>query len=108
MRINQTVQRANGGEPFAGRLLRSWALEAGFSSVDSSASIWCFASEDDRRWWGELWSARVRESDFARHARDRQVATEDQLAVAADAWIEWSRTPSGWYAMPHGEIIARR
>lgn len=108
MRINQTVQRANGGEPFAGRLLRAWALEAGFASVESSASVWCFASDEERRWWGELWSVRVRESDFGRHARDHDVATEQQLASAADAWREWASTPSGWYAMPHGEIVARR
>jgi hypothetical protein len=100
------VQRANGGEPFAGRLLRSWALEAGFAHVESSASIWCFASDEDRRWWGESWSVRVTESDFARHARDKGIADDAVLAEISAAWLEWSRHANGWYGMPHGEIVA--
>jgi SAM-dependent methyltransferase len=107
MRVNQAVQRANHGEPFAGRLLRTWALEAGFLDVRSSASIWCFASDDDRRWWGESWSVRVTDSDFGRHAVDHGVATSAELESIARAWIEWSQAPSGWYGMPHGEIVAR-
>lgn len=107
MRVNQAVQRANHGEPYAGRLLRGWALEAGFEEVSSSASIWCFASEDDRRWWGESWSVRVVDSDFARHALDHGIASRAELHEIAAAWLEWVRTPSGWYGMPHGEIVAR-
>ncbi|MDN4615132.1 class I SAM-dependent methyltransferase [Leifsonia sp. F6_8S_P_1B] len=106
MRVNQAVQRANGGEPFAGRLLRSWALEAGFARVDSSASIWCFASDEERRWWGESWSVRVTESDFGRHARDEGIADDAALAEISAAWLEWSRHANGWYGMPHGEIVA--
>lgn len=107
MRVNQAVQRGNRGEPFAGRLLRSWALEAGFAEVSSSASIWCFASDEDRRWWGESWSVRVLDSDFARHALDQGIASSDELASISAAWLEWAQTPSGWYGMPHGEIVAR-
>lgn len=108
MRINQEVQRRNGGEPFAGRLLRGWALEAGFADVTSSASIWCFASAEERRWWGESWSIRVRESDFGRHALDAGIAGEEELAAIAEAWLDWSRRADAWYGMPHGEIVARR
>ncbi|MGO4594010.1 class I SAM-dependent methyltransferase [Leifsonia sp. 2TAF2] len=108
MRVNQAVQRANGGEPFAGRLLRGWALDAGFDEVHSSASVWCFASTEERQWWGDSWSVRVTESDFGRHSKDAGIASDVDLASIAEAWREWTRTPSGWYAMPHGEIIARR
>jgi ubiquinone/menaquinone biosynthesis C-methylase UbiE len=106
MRINQAVQRYNGGEPFAGRYLKRWALQAGFDSIDSSASIWCFASDDERSWWGESWSVRATESDFGRHALDARIADEAVLRSVAAAWLEWSMSNDGWYAMPHGEIIA--
>jgi SAM-dependent methyltransferase len=106
MRINQAVQRANGGEPFAGRLLRAWAIEAGFDRVDSSASTWCFASEDEREWWGESWSIRVTESDFGRYAREFGLADDAALSDVSESWLEWSRRSDGWYGMPHGEIVA--
>ncbi|WP_295120875.1 methyltransferase domain-containing protein [uncultured Leifsonia sp.] len=107
MRIMQAVQSGNGGEPFAGRMLRSWALEAGFTDVTSSASVWCFASDEERSWWGGLWSERVTSSDWGSHALEAGLADEGLLSLISEAWLEWSRDPSGWYAMPHGEVIAR-
>jgi SAM-dependent methyltransferase len=107
MRITCAVQRANGGEPFAGRMLRSWAQEAGFAEVSSSASIWCFASDEERAWWGELWSVRVTESDWGAHAREAGLADDAVLQRISTAWLEWSRDPAGWFGMPHGEIVAR-
>src|SRR5699024_8067288 len=56
METYQKVARANGGEPNAGRSLKSWAMEAGLSVVSSTASIWCFTTESDRAWWGESWA----------------------------------------------------
>lgn len=108
MRIMQEVQRGNGGEPFAGRMLRSWAFEAGFADVTSSASVWCFSSDQERTWWGELWSERVTRSDWGTHALDAGLADEGLLARISEAWLTWSRDRAGWYAMPHGEIVARR
>lgn len=107
MRITMEVQRGNGGEPFAGRYLRTWALEAGFVDVTSSASVWCFASDEERRWWGELWSERVTESDWGAQAREAGVADAATLATVSRAWLEWAADASGWYGMPHGEIVAR-
>jgi 2-polyprenyl-3-methyl-5-hydroxy-6-metoxy-1,4-benzoquinol methylase len=106
MRINQAVQRYNGGEPFAGRLLKAWALQAGFERVDGSASIWCFASDEERAWWGDSWSVRARESDFATYALDAGLADRADLEAVSAAWLEWAASSQGWYAMPHGEIIA--
>jgi SAM-dependent methyltransferase len=106
MRVNQAVQRSNGGDPLAGRRLKGWALRAGFSRVDSSASIWCFASDEERAWWGESWSVRAVESDFGRHAREGGFADERALDDISAAWLEWAASEDGWYAMPHGEIIA--
>ncbi len=106
MRISQGVQRANGGDPFAGRNLKGWALEAGFDDVTSSASVWCFASDAEREWWGDSWSVRTLESDFAAHAIETGLADLAVLREISSAWLEWVAAPEGWYAMVHGEIIA--
>src|SRR6478752_1968958 len=46
------VARSNDAEPDAGRRLLAWAHEAGFTDVDATASVWCFATPEDRAWWG--------------------------------------------------------
>lgn len=107
MRIYQQVHRGSGGEPNAGRRLKSWALEAGFAELASSASIWCFETDADRQWWGKAWAARAVESDFAAHALERSVATRPELEAIGQAWRQWAASEDGWYAMPHGEVIAR-
>ena len=107
MRVYREVHYWNGGEPDAGRSLKAWALAAGFASVTSSASVWCFASDAEREWWGESWAVRVTESAFAAHAIEADVAELADLKRMAAAWREWVHEPSGWFGMPHGEILAR-
>jgi len=107
LRVYREVHYWNGGDPDAGRSLKSWAREAGFPSVISSASVWCFASDAEREWWGGSWATRVTESTFAAHAIEAGVVELADLKRMAAAWREWVRDPDGWFAIPHGEIIAR-
>lgn len=106
MRVYQELARSNGGEPNGGRFLKSWALEAGFSRVHSSASIWCFSEPEERQWWGGTWAERVTESNWGTDAIAAGIATEAEVAEIAEAWNAWVADEAGWYAMPHGEIIA--
>jgi ubiquinone/menaquinone biosynthesis C-methylase UbiE len=103
--LYQRVHRSNGGDPDAGRALKRWALEAGFASVESSASIWCFASDEERAWWGGLWRDRALQSSFAGDALEKGFATRDELEEISAAWDAWSRSPDGWMGMPHGEVL---
>lgn len=105
--LYRRVARANGGEPDAGRYLLDWALRAGFEDVVPSASAWCFATEEDRGWWGSLWADRVTQSAFAERAVALEFASRDKLTRMADAWRRWASAPNGWFAVLHGEIICR-
>jgi SAM-dependent methyltransferase len=105
--LYQQVARASGGEPNAGRRLLAWAHAAGFDDVTSSASTWCYATPDDRAWWGGLWADRVVSSTFAETARSRGLATDDELAALAAAWREWASHDDGWITLVHGEILCR-
>ena len=107
MRVYQRVHRGNGGEPNAGRRLKAWAMEAGFTSVASSASVWNFADAVDREWWGSMWEARVLQSAFAADALGTGAATQDQLEEISAAWRSWADSDEGWLAMPHGEVLCR-
>jgi SAM-dependent methyltransferase len=96
------VHRANGGEPDAG------SRAAGFTEIASSASVWCFSSDDERAWWGGAWADRAVASSFAGQALEGGFATDDDLQAIRAGWQGWAADEDGFLAMPHGEILARR
>ncbi len=106
MALYQRVHRANGGEPDAGRRLKSWALAAGFAEVEAGGDAWCYTSDEEREWWGESWAVRALESGFATDAL-AQGATRAELERISDAWRQWAAAPDGWFFMPSGVVICR-
>ena len=99
------LTRANGANWDAGRRLLGWAHRVGFESVVASASAWCFATPEDRAWWGDLWADRFTLSSLAEQLLARGIAGQDDLASFADAWRRWAGSPDGWLAVLHGEVI---
>ena len=106
-----TYRRSRGStapKPDAGRRLVSWARQAGFTDVRPSASVWLFATPEEREFWGGGWARRTVESDFARQAVDQGLATEDRLREMSAAWRAWADDEGGWFAVLHGEVILGR
>jgi SAM-dependent methyltransferase len=99
--------RANGGEPDAGRRLLSWAREAGLRDVTATSSTWCYATPEDRAWWGGMWADRVTQSAMAAQARRDGLATDADLHRIAAGWREWAAADDGWISILHGEILCR-
>lgn len=102
------VHRQIAGEPAAGRMLKSWAMQAGFDRIEASASVWLFESPEDRAWWGGMWADRVLQSTFAGHAVSTGLAVRADLDRISSGWREWAAADDGWLLMPHGEVLARR
>ncbi len=105
--LYRNIARTNGGEPDAGRFLLAWAHAGGFSEVAPTASAWCFATPDDRAWWGDLWADRMTTSAIAEQAERDNFATRAELEELAAAWRRWAAHPDGWFAVLHGEIVCR-
>lgn len=103
--LYRRAARANGGDPDAGRRLLGWAQRAGFSEVVPSASVWCFATADDRAWWGGMWADRITASALAGQLREQGMATAEELEAIAAAWRRWIAAPDGWFAILHGEVV---
>ena len=103
----ERLATANGGAPDGGRRLLSWARAAGFADTDitATASAWCFATPQDREWWGGLWADRTVRSESARQNVERGFATAAELERIAAGWHEWIAAPDGWFSVPHGEIV---
>jgi SAM-dependent methyltransferase len=105
--LYRTLMRHNGAEPDAGRRLLHWARAAGFSQVTPSASVWCFATDEDREYWGGMWADRVVTSTFAEQAVHSGLSTRDDLQRMSDAFRAWMASADGWFLVPHGEILCR-
>ncbi|KAH9942908.1 UbiE family methyltransferase [Amylocystis lapponica] len=103
------VARANGGEPNAGRRLHVWAREAGFerSKMTITAGTWCYTSDEERRWWSEMWADRTVASEYAKLSIGHGLATEKKLAEVAQVWRNWGAQEDGWFVLVHGEILCR-
>ncbi|MFD7458164.1 MULTISPECIES: class I SAM-dependent methyltransferase [unclassified Streptomyces] len=106
--LYQRVARANGGEPDAGRRLRSWALAAGLTDITATSATWTFATPEERAWWSGLWADRTLASTYARVAVGGGHTTEEGLRAVSEAWREWGRQEDAWFAVLHGEILCRK
>jgi ubiquinone/menaquinone biosynthesis C-methylase UbiE len=105
--LYRSLATANGGQPDAGRRLASWALAAGFADIEADSSTWCFATPDDRAWWGGMWAERIVNSDLARQAVATGAATAAELQRLSGGWRVWTGAEDGWFSVLHGEILCR-
>ena len=105
--LYQRVSRANGGEPDAGRRLLSWARAAGFTDIEAGSSTWTYATPEQRAWWGGMWADRILQSAVAGAALAEGFATQEGLERISAAWREWAAADDGWFAVLHGEVLAR-
>ena len=106
LELYRTLARSNGGEPDAGRRLRSFAGAAGLTEVASSASVWCFASAVDLAWWTGTWAERLTASSFGEQALARGLSDPGELAALAQGWRTWAQEPGAWFSVLHGELLA--
>lgn len=108
LELYHQVTRRNGAEPDAGRYLLGWVQEAGCTDWHATSSTWTFADPETRAWWGGLWADRVRLSAFAEQAVEYGLAEAGELDAIAGAWGRWAAAPDGFFAVLHGEVLARR
>jgi len=103
------VARSNGGEPNGGRRLKAWTLQAGFdpAKVTCTSGTWCFSTPEELAWWTGLWADRTVSSEFARGALEGGHATKGELDRISQIWRDWGTQEDAWFALIHGEIIAR-
>lgn len=107
LRLYRAAARGNGGEPDAGRRVLGWARAAGFTDVRPSASTWCFATAEDRAYWGGMWADRILQSDLAAQLLREGAADRTRLEAISRAWQQWAADPDGWFAIVHGEVLCR-
>jgi hypothetical protein len=85
----------------------AWAHKAGFNDVTATASVWCYATADERSWWAGLWADRMTTSAIGAQLVAAGESSVEELQTIAHAWRRWATHPDGWFLVPHGEIVAR-
>jgi ubiquinone/menaquinone biosynthesis C-methylase UbiE len=108
MQLYRDVAHRNGAQPDAGRHLLGWAHSAGFADTVASSSTWTFADLESRAWWGGLWADRMLLSSIAEQALAYGLSDSAELSAISDAWRSWAAHPDGFFAVVHGEVLARR
>ena len=106
LKMYHQVARANNGEPDAGRRLPEWVRAAGFVDLETTSSVWTYATPEERSSWAELWASRMTGSHFAGRAEELGIATREEIATIAAGWQSWAAEPGGWFAFIHGEVVA--
>ena len=108
LELYHQITERNQAEADAGRRLGGWVRAAGFDDVTVSTSTWTFADPESRAWWGDMWADRVLQSAFRDQAVAYGLTTDDELADLSAAWRSWASAPDGFFAVLHGEVLARR
>lgn len=105
--IYRAVARSNRGEPDAARYLWAWARAAGFTDIVPTASAWCFATDEERGWWAEVWADRISTTRLADQAVELGLADREELTAIAAALRHWSTQPDGCFLVLQGEVLCR-
>lgn len=105
--VYRRLARHNGAEPDAGRRLTTWFAEAGFTDVTGTASAWSYCSPSERAVWSETWAERVLASSYATQSVAAGLTTDTELHALAEGWRAWGAAAHGFFAMLHGEVVAR-
>ncbi|KAF7713574.1 Methyltransferase domain-containing protein [Penicillium ucsense] len=105
--LQARMRQATGNHTKAGLQLHVWARKAGFSTANlkKSAGSWCFATRDEREYWGGAMEERARSSGLAMTAVREKLASETELQKMAKAWRTWVENEDGWLGFLHGQIL---
>ncbi len=107
MTLYQKLARANGGEPDAGRRLLSWARAAGFTRSPPPRRTWCFATPEDRAWWGGMWAERILGSAMAEQALAPAPPPRTTCGASHGDGGSGPRAATAGSSILHGEILCR-
>ena len=103
------IARCAGATRRAGRGTVPQALGARRRLRDrkASSSTWTYADAEACAWWGGLWADRCLHSAFGDQAVQYGLATREELAEIAAAFRQWAAAPDAFFAVLHGEVLAR-
>ncbi len=108
LEVYYKVAARNGGDAYAGRRLKQWFTETGFTDLNVTTSTWTFSDEYGLKWWGEQWAERILRSDLAKRAVEYGIATEAELADISQGWLDWANAEGAFFAFMQIEVVGTK
>jgi ubiquinone/menaquinone biosynthesis C-methylase UbiE len=99
--VYREVARRNGGDAFAGRRVRSWLTQAGFTGVECGTAAWTFPGREPPEAWASSWASRITTSNIAEKAVEYGIASRQDLAGIAAGWVDWGRQADAFFTFSH-------
>lgn len=96
----------NGGEPNAGRHMRRWFREAGFSQTRVTTSTVSYTDAAATQEWADTYAERTVHSNIADKALEYGLASRADLEDLAAGWRAWGADPDALFCFSHTEVIA--
>ncbi|MBT7004855.1 MAG: SAM-dependent methyltransferase, partial [Chloroflexi bacterium] len=96
------------GDAFAGRRLKQWFTDAGFSDLVVTTSTWTFAEGSGLKWWGDQWADRILSSDLAKRAVEYGIATDSDLKDISQGWLDWIQAEGAFFSFIQVEVVGER
>lgn len=106
--VYSKVAERNGGDAFAGRRLKQWFTDAGFSDLVVTTSTWTFAEGSGLKWWGDQWADRILSSDLAKRAVEYGIATDSDLKDISQGWLDWVQAEGAFFSFIQVEVVGER
>ncbi|MBN4064672.1 methyltransferase domain-containing protein [Dehalococcoides mccartyi] len=106
--VYKAVAERNGGDANAGRRVKQWFGEAGFTDLVATSSTWTFADDAGLKWWGEQWAERILRSDLAKRAVEYGIASEAELAEISQGWLDWVQADGAFFSFTHVEVVGTK
>ncbi|MBT4341935.1 MAG: methyltransferase domain-containing protein [Chloroflexi bacterium] len=106
--VYSKVAERNGGDAFAGRRLKQWFTDAGFSDLVVTTSTWTFAEGSGLKWWGDQWADRILSSDLAKRAVEYGIATDSDLKDISQGWLDWIQAEGAFFSFIQVEVVGER
>ncbi|RYP46595.1 hypothetical protein DL768_007217 [Monosporascus sp. mg162] len=113
LRFNEVIKathEAAGGCSTGGRQLVSWALKAGASRAQITASYgtWCYSAPSDRKLWATAMAERIRSGEMRKKAIELGLITDSDVEEMAAGWEAWAERDDASLGMMHGEILIQK
>ncbi|KAM0721676.1 hypothetical protein Q7P37_002601 [Cladosporium fusiforme] len=110
IRVQLATLQAAGGNAAAGPSLVSWAMKAGASREDITASMgtWMYSTPEERQIWGSTFRDRITGGEMRKKALELGISTEAELDRMGEEWQRWIDTEDACCGTIHGEILVRK
>jgi hypothetical protein len=91
-----------------GRELKALLLAGGITDCETTAAVWCYATEAETTAWGDAYADRLLTSPMGERPIEAGLATRADVEAMADAFRKWARDRDAVWMFVHTAVLGRK